>query len=56
MHESDYTLADYTLTPLPLLYLRCNLDSGETGLMLVPSISLMSANSTQYKGIEWVGA
>lgn len=31
MHESDYALADYKLTPLPLLYLRCNLDSRETG-------------------------
>lgn len=31
MHESDYALADYKLTPLPLLYLKCNLDSGETG-------------------------
>lgn len=31
MHESDYALADYKLTPLPLLYLKCNLDSGKTG-------------------------
>ena len=31
MHESDYALADYKLTPLPLLYLKCNLDSGEMG-------------------------
>lgn len=31
MHESDYTSADYKLTPLPLLYLKCNLDSSETG-------------------------
>lgn len=31
MHESDYAFADYKLTPLPLLYLKCNLDSGETG-------------------------
>lgn len=31
MHESDYALADYKLTPLPLLYLKCNLDSRETG-------------------------
>lgn len=30
MHESDYVLADYKLTPLPLLYLKCNLDSQET--------------------------
>ena len=31
MHEGDYALADYKLTPLPLLYLKCNLDSVETG-------------------------
>lgn len=31
MHESDYALADYKLTPLPLRYLKCNLDLGETG-------------------------
>lgn len=30
MHESDYALADYKLTPLPLRYLKCNLDSPET--------------------------
>lgn len=30
MHESDYPLADYKLTPLPLLYLKCNLNSEET--------------------------
>lgn len=29
MHESDYVLADYKMTPLPLLYLKCNLDSLE---------------------------
>lgn len=30
MHESDYALADYKLTPLPLLYLKCNLDAAGT--------------------------
>lgn len=29
MHESDYASADYKLTPLPLLYLKCNLDLEE---------------------------
>lgn len=53
MHENDYALADYKMTPLPLLYVKFNLNLREMG-QNVCTISL--GDVWVLNRIEWVGS